>query len=87
MMQRFSNSYFKRNGGARISIPANVRWDDDVRMSSYILQCEQMTKLMHDDLCELISLESECRTDSAERRVMEYQRRLKELKALSGGAP
>ena len=83
--RRFYNSATNRKDGIRISPNADSRWDDHMRLYSYISQCEQMAKLMHDDLCELISLESECRTDSAERRVTEYQGRLKELKALPGG--
>lgn len=42
IVSRLFTSHFKGPNGAQISIPANPAWDDDLRMSSYILQCERL---------------------------------------------
>lgn len=43
ILTRFANSHFKNPGErARISIPADPKRDDDLRMAAYIVQCRQL---------------------------------------------
>lgn len=44
ILTRFANSHFKNPGErARISIPADPKRDDDIRMAAYIVQCRNLS--------------------------------------------
>jgi hypothetical protein len=50
ILSRLCKSHFKQAKGALISIPADPIRDDDLRMSSYILQCERMRTILESEL-------------------------------------
>ena len=80
--KRFFNAI---SNGVRMSIPVNWNRDDDVRLLAYMLQCEQMTKQMKEDLENLIAKEVHDHVNSWDSFTPEYRRRLKDLQALWGG--